>query len=129
MAACASSNCDKALKKILVHLKKLMKMDTLMPELDKFHILTLDDRKKLKNKNIPNEDKIAYLVEVLPQRSDDWWDHLLTSLKATDDNQLKLAARILEIEKHSVRYLHTVYLCAYTYVCDWACENQSCECK
>lgn len=116
MAACASSNCDKALKKILVHLKKLVKMDTLMPELDKFHILTLDDRKKLNNKNTPNDDKIVYLVEVLPQRSDDWWDHLLTSLKATDDNQLKLAARILEIEKHSVRYLHTVYLCAYTYV-------------
>ena len=55
-----------------------------MPELDKFHILTLDDRKNLKNKNIPNDDKMAYLVEVLPQRSDDWWDHLLTSLKATD---------------------------------------------
>ena len=116
MAACASSNCDSALKKILVQLKKLVKMDTLIPELDKFHILTLDDRKKLNNKNTPNDDKIAYLVEVLPQRSDDWWDHLLTSLKATDDNQLKLAARILEIEKHSVRYLHTVYLCPYTYV-------------
>ena len=107
MATSISNNCVKALKKNLVHLKQLVKMDTLMPELDKRHILISRDRQKFNETETSNNDKIAYLVEVLPHRSNAWWDLLLTSLKATDDNHLKLAARILEIEKHSVRCLHT----------------------
>lgn len=114
MAASTSDNCNKALKKNLVHLKKLVKMDTLMPELNKCHILTSSDHRKLDDKETPNDDKITYLVKVLPQRSNGWWDQLLASLKATDDNQLKLAARILEIEKHSVRHLHTLHLHNYS---------------
>ena len=109
MAASTSSSCDEAVKKNIVHLKKLVKINKLVPELNKLSILTSSDLQKLKEKETPNDDKMAYLVEVLPQRTDDWWDHLLTSLKATDDNQLKLAARILEIEKRLVRKirLHT----------------------
>ena len=104
MASCASSNCDKALKASLAHIKQLVKIDILMTELDKCHILTSIDHQKLNNKETSKDDKILYLVEVLPQRSDDWWGYLLSSLKAVDDNnQSKLAARILEIEKHSVR--------------------------
>ena len=113
MAAFAPKNCDNALKKTLTHLKKLVNVDTLMPDLDKCHILMSADYRKLNNRETSNDDKIAYLVEVLPQRSDGWWDHLLTSLKATNDNQLILAARILEIEKHSVGCLHTMYSCTY----------------
>ena len=105
MAALTSSNHDKALKKSLIHLKKLVKMDKLMPELDKYHILTSRDHRKLTDIKTSDDDKIAYLAEVLPQRSQGWWGHLLTSLKASDDAQPKLAARILEIEKHSVRFL------------------------
>ena len=117
MAASASSNCNKALKRTLVHLKKLVKMDALKPELDKCHILTSADHRKLSNRETSNGDKIAYLVEVLPHRSDDWWNHLLISLKATNNNQLILAARILEIEKHSVRCLHIMYsLVIYIYI-------------
>jgi len=103
MATPTSSNCDKALKKNLGHLKNLVKMDKLMPELQKCHILSSHDHKELNNTKTSNDDKVTYLVEILPQKGDAWWDHLMASLKGTDDNQLKLAARILEIEKHSVR--------------------------
>ena len=106
MATSTSNNYDKALKKSLVHLKKLVNMDKLMPELDKCHILTSTDHQRFNDKGTSNDDKIVYLVEVLPQRSNGWWDHLLTSLTATDDAQPILAARILEIEKHSVRFPH-----------------------
>ena len=118
MAASTSSSGDEVIKKNIVHLKKLVKIDKLVPELNKLSILTLSDLQKLKDKETPNDDKIAYLVEVLPQRAHDWWDHLLTSLKATNDNQLKLAARILEIEKRLVRKirLHT-YLQGLLYAC------------
>ena len=115
MAASNSSGCDEAIKKNIMHLKKLVRMDELVPELDKLSILTSSDLQELRDKETTNNDKITYLVEVLPQRADDWWDHLLISLKATNDNQLKLAARILEIEKHLVRlqlYLHSLlYAC------------------
>ena len=96
------NDCEKAFKKAIVHLQQIVKMENLMPELDKCNILTESDLEKI-NAFYSNYNKVAYLGEVLPQRSEDWWDHLLTSLKASEDIQLKLAARILEIEYHSVR--------------------------
>ena len=125
MAASTLSGCDEAIKKNIVHLKKLVKMDKLVSELDKLSILTSSDLQELKDKETPNDDKIAYLVEVLPRRANDWWDHLLTSLKATNDNQLKLAARILEIEKHLVRKIR---LYMYIHICKVICMH-TCVCQ
>ena len=72
MAASTFSGCDEAVKKNIVHLKKLVKVDKLVPELNKLSILTPSDLQELRDKETPNDDKIAYLVEVLPQRADDW---------------------------------------------------------
>lgn len=69
MAAQVFSNHDKALEESLVHLKVLVKMDTLMPELAKCHVLTSHDLERLTNKETSNDDKVAYLSEMLPQRS------------------------------------------------------------
>ena len=95
MAASTSNNYDKALNNSLAHLKKLVDVDKLIPELDKSHILTSGDLRILRDKETSSDDKIAYLVEVLPQRSKDWWSHLLTSLKATDDSHLKIGRKIV----------------------------------
>jgi len=115
MALSSSNSCDKALKKALVHLQNIVKVDKLMLELNKCHILTESDLEEIEA-YCSNYNKVAYLAEVLPQRSENWWDHLLTSLKASNDIQQRLAARILEIEKHSVRltFVHILYIHALT---------------
>lgn len=112
----ASNNWKIAINESLNHLKKLVKMDKLRPKLS---ILTPDDKEKLDNKETSNDNKIEYLVKVLPQRANHWWDHLLSSLKDADDNLLKLAARIIEIKKYSVRIC--IYIFAWPFVCMFMC--------
>jgi len=117
MALSSSNSCDKALKKALVHIQNIVEVDKLMLELNKCHILTESDLEEIEASWRYNDDKVAYLAEVLPQRSENWWDHLLASLKASDDIQQRLAARILEIEKHSVRLHNCHALKINNYIC------------
>jgi len=100
MAGVQSKNHGKALQRSLPHLKNLIKVEKLMPHLS--GTLSSLDLRKLNDPAVSNDDKVLHLVEALSNEDAEWWEDLLTSLNATEDGNMILAARILQIEKHSV---------------------------
>jgi len=108
-----SSNDDDAsvvLQRNLPYLKHLVNMDKLMPQLMECHIQGLLHKGKLNNTEISNGERVTLLTETLSQCSgDEWWEQLLTCLRAINNGRAELAVRILEVGKHLVRiFIHYI---------------------
>ena len=64
-----------------VILTNSLDVNTILPHMNKYNLLTRPENEKLTNPYNTTSDKVNYLVEILPRKGNGWLDKLICCLK------------------------------------------------
>ena len=82
-----------------VILNNLLDVNTILPYMNRYQLLTRDENEKLTNPYTTTSDKVNYLVEILPRKGNGWLDKFILCLD--DSTEGTGHSKIIEELKHA----------------------------